>query len=1167
MRNRLRTLTLLGTVAACSALSGFSQPIGQWDFDSGTLNGTVGEAMTFGDDATRSGAVFNTTTSFGIPNIGGAPANVLRVPASETPSGGLIMPVESGAVGGDLVNSYTLIMDVLFPPESSSKRRALLQVESQLGADAELLVNENNAIGGDGAFHGFLSPNTWHRIGFVADAETGTIRKYIDGALVGSQSLGPVDDRYALSPNGTAFLFNDDDGESELAYVNSVQLRNTALSSAEMRAIGSATAAGIPQEIPPIPSGVETWFPSGAYASRNTIVGALLAQGSAIVDPESINLSLNGAPVAGATVTPEGDFIRIVSPAQNLTPGQTYALTVSYNDNTGAKSFSREFNAAIFFEDFESVTLGSSVEERVPADDVWTNVPPVGWSVIRTNMPGFDSEDADGDGRPDGDGMSEWFGWAFAKKDWWVLTAEDQRRSEFSLASGVVAVADPDEWDDASHSVGLYNTLLRTPEISLAGIAPNTAFIRFHSSWRPEAHDDGGGGFPEGNINNQTAIITVSYNGGERIQVLKWDSDDGSATFHADQPNEIVTIPLNNPSTAQTMVIDFSMVEAANDWWWAIDDLVVSAGAAPPSISSQPISMEVAEGQPAALEIGANGSALAYQWYKGTGTGRTPVQGAIGATFAIPAVSIADAGYYSVEVKNSVGTLVSGLARISVLPTSVGRMVLLDENFDSLPLGSSIDERLARDGVWTKTPPVGWSIDDTGVPGVGTDEDGVTEWAGWSFANRAWWAETAENQNRGQFTKGTGTSAIADSDEWDDVAHASGNMETLLKTKSISLAGVKPNSVILRYDSSWRAEEPQKASVAVSFDGGAPVEVIRYTSNPNDPSYRPDEVNETIAIPIPNPAGAQNMQIIFRYFDTRNNWWWAIDNVRVLAQAAPVFYEDFEGLVLGPNVDEALAGTAVWTSTPPAGWSVDNTGTPGLNDPAVGVREWEGWNFANRAWWAQTAGDQDRAKFLKGIGTVAIADGDEWDDKGDAADLGKMSTFMSTRPINIAGQAANSLTLKFDSSWRDEPVQKANIRVAYDGGTPVEVLRWEDSGANHHDDAPNETVTVPLRNPAGAQNMVITFGYFDAGNNWWWAIDNIEVIAGTSTGGDVRITRVTPNGGNILIAVSGSGNLALEKKTRLSDAAWSPVTATAVSGVFTVPADGQTGFFRVVRAQ
>ena len=36
---------------------------------------------------------------------------------------------------------------------------------------------------------------------------------------------------------------------------------------------------------------------------------------------------------------------------------------------------------------------------------------------------------------------------------------------------------------------------------------------------------------------------------------------------------------------------------------------------------------------------------------------------------------------------------------------------------------------------------------------------------------------------------------------------------------------------------------------------------------------------------------------------------------------------------------------------------------------------------------------------------------------------------------------------------------------------------------------------VSLPDSAGAKSMVITFGYFDAGNDWWWAIDNIVVYS------------------------------------------------------------------------
>ena len=34
---------------------------------------------------------------------------------------------------------------------------------------------------------------------------------------------------------------------------------------------------------------------------------------------------------------------------------------------------------------------------------------------------------------------------------------------------------------------------------------------------------------------------------------------------------------------------------------------------------------------------------------------------------------------------------------------------------------------------------------------------------------------------------------------------------------------------------------------------------------------------------------------------------------------------------------------------------------------------------------------------------------------------------------------------------------------------------------------------VPLNNPAGASNLKLTFGMFDAGNDWWWAVDNLAV--------------------------------------------------------------------------
>jgi hypothetical protein len=679
MRTRIKQLSLAGSIAALAASSGLADVIGQWDFESGNLNGTVGAALEYADTLTQDQTAFGTTTTFAVPNIAGTEAKLVKVPASTNGVMGYIMPVNTGPLGGDLVNAYTVIMDVLFPAESNSKWRALLNVETTLDADADFFVNNDNAIGIDGAYAGTVLPNTWHRIGWVVDYEANLIRKYIDGFLVGAQPYGGIDERYALTPGGTAVLFNDNDGESALGYVNSIQLRNEALTTPQMRAMGAASSSGIPQTVPPIPSGIERFIPSTEFASRDTAVGAIIALGATTIQDSSISVSLNGAAIANPTITRDSEFVTARSAAQNLTPGQKYTNVIAYTDSiAGAKRFTSVFTAALFFEDFDSIVLGTSVEEAF-TEGVWTNVPPTGWNVNNTNMVGFGGPDDDGNGFPDGDGITEWFGWTFAKRDWWVQVAGDQERSKFTLSTGTAAVADPDEWDDAGHDVGFFNSDLRTPEISLTGVAANTAFLRFSSSWRPEGKDDGPPKFPEGNINNQTAVITVSYDGGAPIEVLKWDSVEGSSTFHPDAPNETVTVLLNNPAGAQKAVLSFSLLEAANDWWWAIDNVVVSAGASAPSVSIQPIGGWVSRGGQAVLAVHATGTEpFTYQW-KRDGTN---IAGATGLSFTLNAVQASDAGVYSVRVSNAGGSVESRGAGLFVYSGALTNGLVTHLKFD-----------------------------------------------------------------------------------------------------------------------------------------------------------------------------------------------------------------------------------------------------------------------------------------------------------------------------------------------------------------------------------------------------------------------------------------------------------------------------------------------------
>ena len=210
------------------------------------------------------------------------------------------------------------------------------------------------------------------------------------------------------------------------------------------------------------------------------------------------------------------------------------------------------------------------------------------------------------------------------------------------------------------------------------------------------------------------------------------------------------------------------------------------------------------------------------------------------------------------------------------------------------------------------------------------------------------------------------------------------------------------------------------------------------------------------------------------------------------ARADVIFSEDFEGTPPHPLLDAVTAsrpGTAVWSHDAPTGWTLDNS-----NMGDGGTPEYWGLSFVNKDWWDNPG--QGRTNFTLGTNTICVGESDEWDDIGHT---GFFESYLSTKEINISGYT--QLTLVFDSSWDDEDNQWVNITVSYDGGTPIEVLRWQSEASSEYykGQAYNETVSVPLP-PTSAQSLVITFGYGDEGvmNDWWWAFDNIQVT-GTSS--------------------------------------------------------------------
>jgi hypothetical protein len=281
----MKNLFCVGLLILCG-LSSPAAITGQWDFDSGDLRATIGSPLQY-RGTTAGQTQFGSTTSFGIASIGGQAAQVMRFPACSTAQGYLVPHGANANGGGSKVNQYTLILDVLFP-STSTDFRAFWQTDTNNTSDADLFVNDANGIGISSLYQGNLSADTWHRVAFALDlaASSGQLSKYIDGALVGTQTLSEgVDGRWSLDP--AALLFTDENGETGVGYVSSIQFHNRTLTAGEIAALGGPNAAGIPTWSG---GGIAQWDFSGNLAS-STGGANLSAEASA------------PATVAGATFT------------------------------------------------------------------------------------------------------------------------------------------------------------------------------------------------------------------------------------------------------------------------------------------------------------------------------------------------------------------------------------------------------------------------------------------------------------------------------------------------------------------------------------------------------------------------------------------------------------------------------------------------------------------------------------------------------------------------------------------------------------------------------------------------------------------------------------------------------------------------------------------------
>ncbi len=232
---------------------------GQWDFDAGNLNATVGQPLAYFTAAAQTGTKFGTTGAgdlAAVPNIGGVAAKVMEVPGDVTRDIGYVMThgiAPNG--GGTRVNQYTLIMDVLVDT-SGPGAASLWQTSSASNTDdGDLFWQGSNFGQGGGGYNGrgTFTAGEWHRVVAAYDmaANPPVVTKYVDGIKQDDWTANQSLDNARRSLAATAILFADgDQDERRKMWVNSVQIRSGKISDAEAFALGGPSAAGIPQSIP-----------------------------------------------------------------------------------------------------------------------------------------------------------------------------------------------------------------------------------------------------------------------------------------------------------------------------------------------------------------------------------------------------------------------------------------------------------------------------------------------------------------------------------------------------------------------------------------------------------------------------------------------------------------------------------------------------------------------------------------------------------------------------------------------------------------------------------------------------------------------------------------------------------------------------------------------------
>jgi hypothetical protein len=187
-------------------------------------------------------------------------------------------------------------------------------------------------------------------------------------------------------------------------------------------------------------------------------------------------------------------------------------------------------------------------------------------------------------------------------------------------------------------------------------------------------------------VAGSTATFTVVATG---TAPLSYQWQRGNANIPGATSATYVT-----PATATSdsgATFDVVVTNSAGSVTSSVVTLTVNvAGPTAPAITTQPAALSVTAGSPATFKVVATGSAVSYQWQRDG----MPVTGAKAAMYTVPATVPGDDGaMFSVVVSNSLGTMSSTAAKLTVTPvTAANGIDVLTYKYDTSRTGQNVNE-------------------------------------------------------------------------------------------------------------------------------------------------------------------------------------------------------------------------------------------------------------------------------------------------------------------------------------------------------------------------------------------------------------------------------------------------------------------------------------------